>query len=181
MNNRFVLSDETKRLVGYLRAFEKGAHIGYDELGRQIGRAVDSRSAKVIHARHILQRDHNAVWICVAPRVGLRRLTDIEIAERLQPWWMRGARNKLKRAGNEIEVVDTKALDVDQLARFGVDCIQRELALNSLSRATRNRMERVARGTSNDLPSFNILEWAISLTPPRAPKDQRKTTDRPSA
>jgi len=171
-NKLFKRSEETKRIVNYLREHDKGTRCTYAELTRVAETKITARSGKLIHARHILVRDHNAVWICVAPGIGVRRLNDVEIAERLQPWWMRGARNKLKRAGKEIEIVDQKALDIDQLSRFGVDCIQRELALNSLSRATRNRMEKVARGTSNDLPAFNIIEWAINLS---APKTQART------
>jgi hypothetical protein len=83
---------------------------------------------------------------------------------------MRGARRKLDRGGDQIDVVETQNLDIDQQARFSIDCIQRELAFNSLSRATRQRMEKVARGSSNDLPSFNVLEWAISLTPRKQPQ-----------
>jgi len=45
------------------------------------------------------------------------------------------------------------------------------LASQSLSRATRNKLAKVARGTSNDLPSFNALEWMIPLTRPRKPKE----------
>lgn len=167
--NLFKRSEETTRIVNYLREHEKNARVPYTELSKIAGIKLTAHSPKLVHARHILQRDHNAVWICVPPGIGLRRLNDVEIAERLQPWWMRGARNKLKRAGKEIEVVDQQALNIDQLARFGVDCIQRELAFNSLSRATRNRMEKVARGTSNDLPAFNIIEWAINLSAPKHP------------
>lgn len=172
MKNPFERSAETTRLVNYLRAFEKGAQISYQELSAQVGILIMARTPKLIHARKILQRDHNAVWACVSPGVGLRRLNDLEMAERLQPYWMRGARNKLKRAGREIEVVDTSNLNIDQLAKFGVDCMQRELAYSSLSKATARRMERVARGNSNDLPAFNIVEWAINLSPRRAPPDR---------
>lgn len=170
----FKRSEETTRIVNYLREHDKNAQVPYTELSKIAGVKLTAHSPKLIHARRILQRDHNAVWICVTPGIGLKRLNDVEIAERLQPWWMRGARNKLKRAGKEIEIVDQKALDIDQLARFGVDCIQRELAFNSLSRATRNRMEKVARGTSNDLPAFNIIEWAISLSAPKTRQAQTK-------
>jgi hypothetical protein len=163
----FERSQETKRIVEYLRLHEKNTTVSYDELTRAAGVTIRSNSAKLTSARLILQREHNAVWVCVRPKLGLRRLNDGEIAERLRPWWMQGARNKLKRAGKEIDVVDTRELDINQMARFGVDCVQRELAFNSLSRATRNRMERVARGSSNDLPAFNIVEWAINLSNPR--------------
>jgi hypothetical protein len=170
----FKRSEETSRIVNYLREHDKNAQVPYTELSKIVGMKLSANSPKLIHARHILQRDHNAVWVCVTPGIGVKRLNDVEIAERLQPWWMRGARNKLKRAEKEIEIVDQKALDINQLARFGVDCIQRELAFNSLSRATRNRMEKVARGTSNDLPSFNIVEWAINLSQPKALQRQGK-------
>jgi len=172
MKHLFERSAETSRIVHYLRSMEKNAQVTYQELSAHVGILVMARSPKMIHALRILQRDHNAIWVCVAPNVGVRRLNDVEIAERLQPWWMRGARNKLRRAGKEIEVVDTQKLDLDQLAKFGVDCMQRELAFTSLSKATARRMERIARGNSNDLPSFNIVEWAINLSPRRAPPER---------
>jgi len=167
MKQLFERSQETTRIVSYLRLQDKGAQVSYKELSKHVGVELEARSAKLISARNILQREHNAVWVCVTPKVGLRRLNDVEIAERLRPWWMRGAQNKLKRAGKEIDVVDTRQLDINQMARFGVDCVQRELAFNSLSRATRSRMEKVARGSANDLPAFNIVEWAINLSKPR--------------
>ena len=160
----FELSEETKALVNYLRSLEKGLTVNYSELSKLTGMRVTSNSPKVRYARFILQRDHSAVWIAIKPGVGLRRLNDAEIAERLPTWWMNGARSKLKRGGDQAEVVDLKQLDIDQQTRFSIDCIQRELALDSLSKATRRKMEKTARGTSNDLPSFNIVEWAISLS-----------------
>jgi hypothetical protein len=166
----FELSEETSRLVAYLRSLEKGQLINYRELAKLVGIDLHSGHHKLTYARFILQRDHNAVWICVKPRVGIKRLTDVEIAERLPSWWLNGARNKLTRGGNQADVVDIKALDIDEQARFSVDCIQRELALESLSKAMRRKMEHVARGTSNDLPSFNVIEWAISLSPRIKPK-----------
>ena len=161
----FQLSAETERLVAYLRSLEKGQEVTYSELSRLIGMNVHPAHPKLIYARFMLQRDHNAIWIAVKPRVGLRRLTDVEIAERLPKWWLDGARNKLKRGGDQAEVVELNQLDIDKQARFSVDCIQRELAFESLSKAMRRKMEHVSRGTSNDLPSFNVIEWAISLSP----------------
>jgi alkylated DNA nucleotide flippase Atl1 len=158
----FILSDETAQLVNYLRSIEKGATVTYDELARLFGRSISSRNS--VSARFILQRDSNAVWVCVRPGVGLRRLTDPEIAERLPSWWLNGARAKLKRGRKQADVVELRELDTEQQVRFSVDCIQRELAFESLSRATRKKMEKVARGTSNDLPSFTAIEWAITLS-----------------
>lgn len=170
MPKPFELSQETAQIVNYLRTIEKGMQVTYVELSRLIGRKMTPQ--KTAYARFMLQRDTNAVWICVRPGVGLRRLTDVEIAERLPTWWLNGARAKLNRGGKQADVVDPRQLDITQQTRFGVDCIQRELAFDSLSKAMRSKMERVARGTSNDLPSFNVLEWAISLTakPRPAPK-----------
>jgi hypothetical protein len=161
----FKLSDETAQLVAFLRALEKGATVSYDELSRLVGLKLTSKHPKVTYARFILQRDHNAVWICVKPGVGIRRLNDVEIAERLPTWWLNGARSKLSRGGSQADVVDLRQLDIDQQTRFSVDCIQRELAGDALSKATRRKMEKVARGTSNDLPAFTAVEWAISLSP----------------
>lgn len=165
MPELFKRSEETEQIVNYLRLNDKGAIVAYADLTKLIGRKVMANTAKLISARTILQRDHNQVWICIKPGVGLKRLTDLEIAERLPTFWLNGARSKLNRGGNQAEVVELRQLDVDQQTRFGVDCIQRELAFDALSRATRRKMEKVARGTSNDLPAFTAVEWAISLSP----------------
>jgi hypothetical protein len=162
MPRPFELSTESAQLINYLRALEKGMMVSYDELSRLVGKKVDA--AKTSYVRFVLQRDSNAVWVCVKPGVGLRRLNDAEIAERLPNWWLNGARNKLRRGGKQADVVEMRELDIDEQARFAVDCIQKELSLEALSKATRKKMEKVARGTSNDLPSFTAVEWAISLT-----------------
>jgi hypothetical protein len=162
---RFELSDETAAIVRFLQSQEKGITVSYREMSKLVGFQITPNLGKLIYARRILIRDHNAVWICVRPAVGLRRLNDLEIAERLPKWWLNGARSKLSKGGNEAEAVDLRQLDVDQAARFAVDSIQRELAFDALSKATRKKMEKVARGTSNDLPTFSAVEWAISLSP----------------
>jgi len=162
--HQFELSNETKALVDYLRLQDKGAIITYTDLARMTGVKVHSSHSKLVYARKLLERDHNAVWVPVRPRIGLKRLNDLEIAERLPQWWLNGARNKLNRGGSQAEIVEMRELDIDQQTRFSVDSIQRELALDALSKATRKKMEKVARGTSNDLPAFTAVEWAISLT-----------------
>lgn len=163
--SRFELSQQTAKIVNYLRALDKGATVTYDELSRLTGIEIHPSHGKLRYARFMLERDHNAVWECLKPRIGVKRLNDVEIAERLPQWWLHGARNKLQRGGNQAHTVELRELDIDQQARFSVDCIQRELAFESLSKAMRRKMEHVARGTSNDLPSFNVIEWAISLSP----------------
>jgi hypothetical protein len=165
MTAAFVLSDQTSRLVSYLKVLDKGTLVPYSDLSALIASQVSAHFHKLIYAQKILQRDHNAVWVAVRPGVGIRRLNDAEIAERLPGFWLNGARSKLSRGGKQADVVDLYKLDIDQQARFSVDSIQRELALDALSKATRRKMERVARGTSNDLPSFTAVEWAISLSP----------------
>jgi hypothetical protein len=156
-------SQESAQLVNYLRAIEKGMRVSYDELSQLVGKPVSAKNTA--HVRFILQRDSNAVWVCIPPGVGLRRLTDPEIAERLPDWWLNGARRKLSRGGKQADVVELGRLDIDQASRFAVNCIQRELAFEALSKATRRKLEKVARGSSNDLPSFTAVEWAISLSP----------------
>jgi hypothetical protein len=168
----FVLSEETARLIRFLAPLAKGEAVDYAQLSTIAGFSVTPRSGKLVSARRILERDHNQVWICVQPNVGLRRLTDIELAERLPQWWLRGARRKLTRGGEQADIVEIGALDIDQQVAFSVDSIQRALAFESLSKATRRRMERVARGTSNDLPAFNAIEWAIMLSPRRRAREE---------
>jgi hypothetical protein len=165
MTKLFELSEQTASIVRYLMPMEKGATITYAELSKNLGFKLNARHAKLIYARKLLQRQHNAVWICVAPGVGIKRLNDAEIAERLPSWWLNGARSKLKNGGAQADVIEISALDKTQQARFSVDSIQMELAQSALSKATRRRMEKVARGTSNDLPAFTAVEWAINLSP----------------
>lgn len=165
----FELSETTKMLVRHLQAFEKGTVIPYHDLSNAIGEAIGPRTHNLIYARKILERDHNQIWICIRPAVGVQRLHDRDIASRLRSWWLNGARRRIDRGGEESSTVDTKLLDIDEQTRFSVDCIQRELTAQALSRGAWKQLEKVARGTSNDLPSFNIVEWAISLTPRKIP------------
>ena len=161
----FEMKERTRKLVAYLRDVEKGTDITYRELTRHIGEPVDAKLCN--GARVILLRDFAAVFAAI-PKIGLRRLTDLETAELLPSFYLKGARNKLKRGGARAEVVDIRHLDVDQQVRFSVNCIQRELAMESLSKTTRKKMEKVARGTSNDLPAYTAVEWAISLSAPKS-------------
>jgi hypothetical protein len=161
----FQRSETTDRLVRYLQHHDKGSLLNYAELTAHAGEPITSRSPKLISAIRVLERDHAQVWNLVKPHIGVYRFKDDELATRLRKWWMRGARRKLIRGGSQSEIVDNRTLDADQQTAFSVDCVQRELAFQSLSRATRNRLEKVSRGSSNDLPSFNILEWAVSLSP----------------
>ena len=161
----FEMKERTRKLVAYLRDVEKGTDITYRELTRHIGEPVDAKLCN--GARVILLRDLAAVFAAI-PKIGLRRLTDLETAELLPSFYLKGARNKLKRGGARADVVDIRQLDIDQQVAFSVSCIQRELAMESLSRTTRKKMEKVARGTSNDLPAFTAVEWAISLSAPKS-------------
>jgi hypothetical protein len=165
MPKPFELSERTERLVAYLRLIDKGQMTTYAELSRHVGEPITAANSS--YGRFMLQRDQNHVWVCI-PKIGLRRLTDVEIAERLPAFWLHGARNKLKRGGAQADVVELAQLDIDGQARFGVASIQRELAMESLSKATARKMDKVSRGTSNDLPAFTAIEWAISLSPRRA-------------
>jgi hypothetical protein len=164
MSKLFERSKETTRLINYLQALEKGASVTYQELSQIAGVMIKSSSPKLIYARKVLEEYHNSVWVPVRPRVGLIRLTSIEIAERQQRVWLKGARNKLSRGGSEAEVVQINELNIDQQSRFAVDGIQRQLAADALSRATRARLNKVARGNSNDLPRFDAIEWAMTLS-----------------
>lgn len=161
----FTLSDETERLVRFLQSHNKGDVVSYDELSRLVGLKVTSTNAKLIYARKLLLRDHNAVWACVRPRIGIKRLNDVEMAERQDKQFLPRARNQLNRGSEEADVVEYNKLDIDQQARFAVSNIQRQLGLDALSKATRKKLEKVSRGNSNDLPSFSAVEWAISLSP----------------
>jgi hypothetical protein len=163
----FERSAITDRIVQFLRSHEKGEQLTY----KQISAAVESKVGPADHylryARYILKRDHAQVWVSVKPGIGIERLTDQKIAERLPSWWLNGARRRLDRGGDESSIVETDKLTIDEQARFSVNSIQQQLSLQSLSKPTWRHLQKVARGTSNDLPSFNILEWAFSLTPRR--------------
>ena len=167
MTEQFERSPLTDQLVRFLAQHEKGTEVSYKELSSQVGQRIGPLNGKLIYARHILERDHAQVWVAIKPGIAIRRLTDLEIAERLPNWHLSGARRKLKRGGNESRIVEYTALSIDEQARFSVNSIQQQLALQSLSKPTWNRLQKVARGSSNDLPSFNIAEWAFSLIPRR--------------
>jgi len=161
----FELSELTSFLVRHLRAFDKGTTVTYADLSRASGARIDAKSPRLRYARKMLERDHHQVWVSVRPSVGLRRLADAEIADYLRKWWLGGARRKLSRGSDQTESVDYKNLDINEQTRYAVDCLQCQAAAHALSRPAWKRLETVARGRSNDLPAFNILEWAISLTP----------------
>jgi hypothetical protein len=166
----FERSEITAALVRYLAMHDKGTRVPYDELSEAASVPITSRSGNLIYARRILERDHAQVWCCIPPGVCLYRLNDPEIAERQRTWYLLGARNKLTAGARQAEVVELNHLNLDQQARFATDSIRRELARDALSRATQRRIEKVARGTSQDLPSFNAVEWMISLSPRRSGK-----------
>jgi hypothetical protein len=163
----FELSELTAFLVRHLRAFEKGTIVTYTDLSTAANVPINAKSPRLRYARKMLERDHNQIWIAARPSVGVRRLSDAEIAEYLRKWWLSGARRKLSRGNDQTESVDYKKLDIDEQARYAVDCLQCQAAAQTLSKPTWKRLEAAARGRSNDLPVFNILEWAISLTPTR--------------
>jgi hypothetical protein len=164
----FQRSELTAGLIRYLGQFDKGERITYADLSRGVGAEITSRSVYLVSARRILERDHNAVWCCLAPKVGVWRLTDPEIAARQRTWYLLGARNKLRNGAKQADVVEIELLDIDQQGRFATDSILRELARDALSKTTQRRIEKVARGTSNDLPAFNAIEWMITLSPRRS-------------
>jgi hypothetical protein len=166
----FERSQTTDSLVRYLAQHEKEALIDYKELTQIAGITVTPRTTNLTSARKILERDHAQVWICVAPAVALYRLNDAEIAARQRDWYLNGARNKLSAGARQADVVELEGLDLKQQARFATDSIVREIARDALARATHRQIEKVARGTSNDLPAFNAVEWMISLSPRRAAK-----------
>lgn len=166
----FERSELTKSLVNFLRLFDKGKELTYKDIGKAVSESINSSSHHLRYARLILEREHNQIWIAVRPNVGIRRLNDTEIAERLPEWWLNGARRKLSRGGDQAEVVEVSALNIDEQNRFAVSGVQRELAMQSLAKATARKLAKTARGTSNDLPSFNILEWAINLMPRKETK-----------
>jgi len=160
----FKRSPLTDRLVRYLSAFEKGTEISYDELSRGAGQTITSRSNNLTYAKKLLEKEFLQVWVAVRNE-GIKRCTDTEIAERLPNFHMRGAGRKLKRGGKQSRIVDLKQLPINEQARFGVHCLQQQLASQALSRQTHTRLARASRGTSNDLPRFNVLEWALPLSP----------------
>lgn len=166
----FERSTTTDDLIRYLEPHEKGTSIGYDELTRIAGVEVTARTSYLITARKILERDHAQVWVCIPPGVCVYRLKDPEIVERQRMWFLAGARNKLAAGARQADVVELEQLDLSQQARFATGSIIREIAREALARATLRKVEKVARGTSNDLPAFNAVEWMISLSPRRAAK-----------
>ena len=165
----FERSEITSGLVRYLAAHDKGARVPYEELTEAAGIPVTSRTTFLTSARKILEREHAQVWVCIAPRICLYRLNDPEIADRQRSWFLFGAKNKLTAGARQADVVELEQLNLSQQARFATDSIVREIARDSLTRAMQRKIEKIARGTSNDLPSFSAVEWMISLSPKRSP------------
>jgi len=166
MPKKFQRSPLTERLLKYLSAFDKGTLIEYTELSKITGEKISSRTANLNYAKKLLEAEYRQVWIAVR-NVGVKRCTDIEIAERLPNFHLRGARGKLKRGGKQTHVVDLQQLNTNEQTKFGVHAMQQQLALDALSRAKYNQIAKSVRGTSNDLPAFNILEWALPLSMPK--------------
>lgn len=166
----FERSETTAALVRYLSQCDKGARVTYQELTGIAGITIAANTSNLTYARKILERDCAQVWVCIAPRICVYRLNDPEIVDRQRAWYLFGARNKLLASSRQADVVMLEHLDAHQQARFATDSIIREIARESLSRATQRRIEKVARGTSNDLPTFSAVEWMISLSPKRAAK-----------
>jgi hypothetical protein len=165
---RYERSEATNALVRYLAALEKGARVGYQELTQAAGITVTAHTTYLVSARRILERDHAQVWVCIAPKICLYRLNDAELVDRQRRWFLAGARNKLAAGARQADVIDMGHLDMSQQARLATGSIVREMAREALARSTIRRVERVARGNSNDLPAFNAVEWMISLSPKRA-------------
>jgi len=166
----FERSETTASLVRYLAQHDKGARVTYPELSDIAGITVSARTTNLTSARKILERDHAQVWICVTPGVCLYRLNDPEIADRQRNWFLFSARNKLAAGARQADVIELEHLNIQQQARFATDSIIREIARDALARSMARKIEKVARGTSNDLPSFSAVEWMISLSPKRAAK-----------
>lgn len=162
MTKTFKRSEQTDSIVRYLASHEKGARVSYAELSKFTGQPVSASDSHLTYARHILVREHAQAWVAVRGE-GIKRLNDREMAERQPSWFMRTARNKLRRGKHESEVVDIKQLDINEQSKFGTNCLQQHLALQSLSKATHTKLEKISRGSSNDLPAFNILEWNLPL------------------
>jgi hypothetical protein len=168
MAQLFQRSEITAAIVRYLSQHDKGAQVSYDELTELVGRQITAASHNLLYARRVLQSEHNQVWTCIAPGIAVKRLNDAEIARRQHSWYLPGARNKLAAGARQADVVELSELTVDQQARFATDSIIRELASEALNRRTQRRVEKAARGTSNDLPAFSAVEWMISLSPKRS-------------
>jgi len=158
----FERSEVTSKLVRFLSSFDKGTKITYGELSTSVDASITASSHLLRSARSILQNEHNQVWVPMRG-IGIYRLNDVEIAERQRRWWLPGARRKLVRGRNQVATVDAQHLTIDEQARMATANIQTELALQALAKATTTRVGKIARGTSNDLPSFNALEWSINL------------------
>jgi hypothetical protein len=165
---RFQRSETTNALIRYLAPWPKGTSISYDELSQAVSVSINSRNACLLVARRVLQNEHLQMWACVPPNVGLVLLTDAQRVEHHRHWNLGGARNKLTAGGRVAETIDLDLLTIGEQARFATDSVIRSVASEALSRTMQRRVEKIARGSSNDLPAFNAIEWAIALTPRRS-------------
>jgi hypothetical protein len=168
---RFQISTVTLAIVNYLKLQEPETVVAYGELSRIVGVEIKSTTHLLRSARDILVRDHLHVWVPVQPRVGLRRLRNVEIPDRHKRFHLRRAGRTLGRAGRDARTVNTARLSADDQRRFGVQCIQQHLAQEALSRTTQTRLEQVSRADGNAPAPLNISDLAIALmsTPRRRP------------
>lgn len=171
MSPAFVRSELTEALVRFMRSHEMGELLTYKQLSKGVGVPIEPHNGCLEYARRVLEQEHNQVWIAERPRVGLRRLKDIEIADRLPRFHLKGARLKVNRGLGQSSIVDAAKLDIEEQHRFAVSSLHGQLVADALSKATARRIDKVARGSNaNDLPRFSAMEWAVSLMPGKKTK-----------
>ena len=165
---RFERSELTKSLVRYLAEDEKGARVPHVELSQAVGAAINSRHACLIRpaASSNGTQIRSGVAFRRCRRLAAERPGDRAASTRLVFVPCPQSTERGRVAGRCSVHLDH--LNVDEQSRFAVSSIIREVAREALSKAVHRRVEKVARGTSNDLPSFNAVEWMISLSPRRS-------------
>ena len=141
----------------------EGRGVTYSEISRLSG--TGEMISPTLNMPPHPERDHNAVWVPVRPKIGLRRLKDNEIAKRLPEWFLPAPANKLRRGGDQANVVELKELDLKEQASFSVDCIQRSLPCSLYQRPHVQSWKRL-RAKLEQSASFMPLK-AINLTPQR--------------
>lgn len=166
----FQRSELTDNLVRYMGSHDEGTVIPYQELSSFSGTPISSTSSHLQSAKKILLSDRGQCWWAVR-NIGVKRLTPAEAAEKLGTAHLPSARRKLAHGDTVAKNVDVQRLDQDDYQRFQANSTQIAIGIVALSRKLNRGMEKVVRGTSNDMPAFNAADWRIILSPRRPAQD----------
>ena len=160
MSGKFSVSAETTLIAQRLADVEPGRIVTYAELSALVVADVrGSARHSLTSARRIVQRDHRAVFESVRG-VGIRRLTDTEIATQCGRETIRAMHRKAGRGLKRIACANTDGLDREAVTRMNADASLIGVMRHVTKAGSLKRIEsRVAeKGGKDRLPIGDVLE-----------------------